>query len=70
MPLPKDVKLVVSAQIAAFLDYTATLAGVMEIPPGSNRGPEIDEWAREFGSPPGSPWCALLLGHTADDRNS
>lgn len=30
---------------------------------GSNRGPEIDEWANEFGTPLGSPWCALLGGH-------
>jgi len=59
--IPAD--LVVAPRIAAFLDYTATKAGVIEIPPGSNRGPEIDAWAREFGSPLGSYWCALAVGH-------
>lgn len=49
--------------IKDFLDYTATKAGVVEIPPGSNRGPDIDEWAKEFGSPLGSFWCALSVGH-------
>lgn len=60
-PLPKDI--VVPTTIAAFLDYTATLAGVVEIPPGSNRGPDLDEWAKEFGAPLGSYWCALSVGH-------
>ena len=32
-----------------------------EDPIGSNRGPEIDGWAREFGSPVGSYWCALAV---------
>jgi hypothetical protein len=30
---------------------------------GTNRGPEIDAWAKEFGSPLGSAWCALFGGH-------
>lgn len=59
--LPSDLKL--DAQLAAFLDYTATKAGEIEIPLGSNRGPWLDEIAREFGSPLGSAWCALAVGH-------
>lgn len=62
--LPADLVKVVSPEIRAFLDYTATLAGVVEDPPGSNRGPDIDAWAQEFGSPLGSYWCALMVGHT------
>lgn len=37
--------------------------GETEHPAGSNRGPFIDAIAKEFGSPLGSPWCALLQGH-------
>lgn len=62
--LPADLLKIVTPEVAAFLDYTASLAGEVEIPPGSNRGPGIDEWAKEFGSPLGSFWCALMVGHT------
>lgn len=41
---------------AAFSDL-----GVVEMPPGSNRGPEIDEYNRAGGSPLGSYWCANAL---------
>lgn len=61
--LPLDVKKLVTPVIGEFLDYTASLAGVCEDPPGSNRGPDIDAWAREFGSPVGSFWCALAVAH-------
>lgn len=62
--LPADLTKIVTPAIAAFLDYTATKAGVYEDPPGSNRSPDIDAWAREFGAPLGSYWCALMVGHT------
>jgi hypothetical protein len=48
--------------VAAALDYALRHVGVCEDPIGSNRGPEIDAWAREFGSPLGSYWCALSAG--------
>src|SRR5450759_1043677 len=48
--------------VAAAIDYALRHVGVCEEPPGSNRGPEIDAWAKEFGSPPGSYWCALSVG--------
>lgn len=35
--------------------------GVLESPPGSNRGPEIDEWNRRAGAPPASYWCASFV---------
>lgn len=50
-------------KLVAFLDYTLTKVSVTEDPLGSNRGPDIDAWAREFGSPLGSYWCALAVGH-------
>ena len=44
------------------LDYALLHIGVCEDPVGSNRGPDIDAWATEFGSPLGSYWCALSVG--------
>ncbi len=35
--------------------------GILEIPPGSNRSPRIDEYVTAVGSPPGSRWCAAAL---------
>lgn len=32
--------------------------GVHEEPRGSNSGPYIDDWLKEFGLPPGCPWCS------------
>src|SRR5258706_16266428 len=52
----------VSPSVRRALDFALSNIGVCEIPPGSNRGPEIDAWAREFGSPLGSFWCALAVG--------
>src|SRR5258708_24148864 len=48
--------------VGAALDFALLHIGVCEVPPGSNRGPEIDAWAQEFGSPVGSYWCALSVG--------
>ena len=52
----------VSASVRCALDFALSNIGVCENPPGSNRGPEIDAWATEFGSPLGSFWCALAVG--------
>ena len=41
--------------------YARSFVGMHEEPVGSNRGTQIDAWAREFGSPVGSPWCALAV---------
>jgi hypothetical protein len=48
--------------VEAALDFARRNIGVCEDPVGSDRGPEIDAWAREFGSPVGSFWCALSVG--------
>ncbi len=38
--------------------------GTQEQPPGSNRGPGIEEWQREFGDwMIGQPWCGAFLGY-------
>jgi hypothetical protein len=50
------------ASIQRALDFALMHVGVCEDPIGSNRGPEIDAWATEFGSPVGSFWCALAVG--------
>lgn len=50
-----------SAKIQLALQFAFDHLGTRENPPGSNRGPDIDAWAREFGSPVGSPWCALAV---------
>ena len=44
------------------LYFALTHVGVCEVPPGSNRGPEIDAWCQEFRSPLGSYWCAIAVG--------
>jgi hypothetical protein len=51
-----------TAGVAQTIDYAQRHVGVCEDPVGSNRGPEIDAWAQEFGSPLGSYWCALSVG--------
>lgn len=35
--------------------------GIVEMPPGSNRSPRIDEYVSAVGSPLGSRWCAAAL---------
>lgn len=59
--IPESMIATVSDGVRRALDFALTNIGVCEDPPGSNRGPEIDAWAREFGSPPGSFWCALAV---------
>jgi len=51
----------VSDNVRRALDFALTNIGVSEEPPGSNRGPEIDAWTRELGSPLGSFWCAIAV---------
>lgn len=39
--------------------------GETESPLNSNRGPRVDIWNREFGSPDGSYWCGNFAGYGA-----
>ena len=61
-PDPSVSSLRMTQGVIAALDFALRHIGVCEVPPGSNRGPEIDAWATEFGSPLGSFWCALSVG--------
>ena len=35
--------------------------GIVEMPPGTNRSPRIDEYVAAVGSPVGSRWCAAAV---------
>jgi hypothetical protein len=37
--------------------------GVMESPPGSNRGPRVDVYTGLSGDDPGQPWCAAFVSY-------
>lgn len=45
------------------LEIAASCVGVKEVPPSSNRGPEVDRWIRGVGlNPEGAyPWCAAFI---------
>lgn len=47
------------------LKLAKSLVGVSEHPPGSNRGPKIDAWNRDVGTPPGPEayWCGAFVHH-------
>jgi len=47
-------------QLAQVLRDANLCIGMGEHPPGSNRGPQIDEWLQAAGVAPGSPWCAAF----------
>lgn len=59
--IPESQLPFVAEGVRAAIDWALLHIGVCEEPPGSNRGPEIDAWAKEFGSPLGSFWCALSV---------
>lgn len=51
----------------------ARYLGVTEVPPGSNRGPDVDRWQRPWGMGYGWPWCgayvaAMYAEAGVDDR--
>ena len=46
---------------AAALGFALTQIGVMERPPGSNRGPEVDAYNRAAGAALGSFWCMSFV---------
>lgn len=35
--------------------------GVCEVPPGSNRGPVVNDYLKRVGLRPGNPWCAAFV---------
>ena len=52
-----------SPLLAAVLDFAATQIGVMEVPPGSNRGPQVDKYVASTGLPPSGQfaWCVAFV---------
>ncbi len=62
--LPSIANLPVSELVKNSLSVAATQIGVMEEPPGSNRGPRVDEYLRAVGLDPSKdsyPWCAAFV---------
>ena len=45
----------------AALGNAISQIGVMESPPGSNRGPMVDQYLKAVGAPPGSFWCMAFV---------
>lgn len=60
--IPESQLAHVGERVKLAIDWALLHIGVCEDPVGSNRGLEIDAWAKEFGSPLGSYWCALAVG--------
>lgn len=54
-PVPDDKLL------AEVLDVAAEEIGVLEKPPGSNRGERVDEYERSAGIDFGEPWCVAFV---------
>lgn len=50
-----------NALLAKVLEIAASQIGVMEIPPGSNRGPRVEQYLACAGCRPGDPWCASFV---------
>ena len=49
------------AVMKAALEVARTQFGATEYPPNSNSGPQVDEYLKSVGLPPGSPWCAAFV---------
>jgi len=44
------------------LSWADACVGITEHPPGSNRGPRINEWQVQAGYDPGVAWCCCFVG--------
>lgn len=49
------------ALLLKVMEIAASQIGVMEDPPGSNRGPQVEKYLASAGCSPGDPWCASFL---------
>lgn len=59
--IPESLISQVTPKVRTCVDWWLLHLSTSEDPAGSNRGPEIDDWCREFGSPLGSYWCGLPI---------
>ena len=50
-----------NALLSAVLAVASSQIGVMEMPPGSNRGIEVDKYHDDAGSPRGAAWCMAFI---------
>lgn len=47
--------------LSKVLEIAASQVGVLEDPPGSNRGPQVEQYLASAGCVPGDPWCASFV---------
>ena len=62
--IPGIVTVPISPLVRSSLNVATSQVGVMEEPPGSNRGPQVDEYLRAVGLDPSTdsyPWCAAFV---------
>jgi hypothetical protein len=62
--LPDVAAEATSPLVKASLGVAASQVGVMEEPPGSNRGPQVDQYLQAVGLDPSEgsyPWCAAFV---------
>lgn len=62
--LPSIATIPLSPLVERTLGIAAAEVGVMEVPPGSNRGPRVDEYLESVGLDPSEdsyPWCAAFV---------
>ncbi|RZI42052.1 peptidoglycan-binding protein [Herbaspirillum sp. HC18] len=52
-----------SLLLVSVLEFASTQVGVMEKPPGSNRGPQVDKYVQSVGLDPngGFAWCVAFI---------
>lgn len=50
-----------NALLTEAVKVAITQLGVMEVPPGSNKGPEVNMYLASTGLPPGLFWCAAFV---------
>ncbi len=50
-----------NALLSKALEIAASQVGVLEFPPGSNRGPKVEQYLASAGCNPGDPWCASFV---------
>ncbi len=49
------------ALLSKVLEIAASQVGVLEDPPGSNRGDQVEKYLASAGCSPGDPWCASFV---------
>lgn len=58
-----------SALLTKVIEIARNQIGVMEDPPGSNRGPKVEEYLKRAGCQPGDPWCASFIYWCFDEAS-